>query len=351
MKPAELDVAALVAEEARQLQRRRRGWWLWWAFVLVLVIYWGVLYFLGDAWWPTTLLLYGPRWPVVLPALLLLFYTRKAGRWVWLPIALSVLMVLFPILSFNIPVRKLLTSSNDDQAKLRVVTFNAFQGKIRLPAFEEYLLQVNPDVVLCQEWPTTTTRPEHWKLGWQVVERNNALVIATRHTVVKSASITSKELGVNGFLAAYELNTPLGAVSLVNVHLPTIRGQAGELEEVIHGNAGSIEQLKQVLERRQKASHIAREWIKAFPGPMILAGDFNMTCDGVLYREYWSDFQNAFSTAGWGLGYTKRTSWHGVRIDHVLHDQQWQCIRAEVGPDVGSDHLPVLAEFVLTGGR
>ena len=37
----------------------------------------------------------------------------------------------------------------------------------------------------------------------------------------------------------------------------------------------------------------------------------------------------------------------GVRIDHVLTGDGWRCRRCWVGPDVGSDHLPLLADLSL----
>ncbi|HMO36106.1 MAG TPA: endonuclease/exonuclease/phosphatase family protein [Gemmatales bacterium] len=175
------------------------------------------------------------------------------------------------------------------------------------------------------------------------------MLLATRFELSKVSSITAKELGANGFVAAYELNTSLGPVSIINVHLPTIRGQSGELEELIQGLPGSVDNFIKVLERRRDAVEKMKAWITTVPGPCILAGDFNMTSDDGLYRKSWKGYGNAFEKAGWGFGYTKWTSWHGVRIDHVLFEQTWQCIHAEVGPNLGSDHRPLYVELIPAG--
>jgi vancomycin resistance protein VanJ len=74
-----------------------------------------------------------------------------------------------------------------------------------------------------------------------------------------------------------------------------------------------------------------------------VAGDFNMPVESSIYRAHWGDLKNAFSTRGLGWGGSKKTSWHSVRIDHVVHNHSWRCIHAAVGPDVGSDHRPVFA--------
>jgi endonuclease/exonuclease/phosphatase (EEP) superfamily protein YafD len=34
-----------------------------------------------------------------------------------------------------------------------------------------------------------------------------------------------------------------------------------------------------------------------------------------------------------------------VRIDHILTTDELRAVRAEVGADLGSDHLPVIADF------
>jgi endonuclease/exonuclease/phosphatase (EEP) superfamily protein YafD len=69
----------------------------------------------------------------------------------------------------------------------------------------------------------------------------------------------------------------------------------------------------------------------------------------VIFRREFGDYQDAFSVAGWGYGYTKFTRVHGVRIDHVMCDGAWQAMKCWVGPDVGSDHRPVIAKFLSVG--
>ena len=65
----------------------------------------------------------------------------------------------------------------------------------------------------------------------------------------------------------------------------------------------------------------------------------------------WDDYTNAFSKAGFGFGETRWTTMRGitfgVRIDHILTNEHWRPQRCWVGPDVGSDHLPVIADLRL----
>lgn len=348
VKPT-MDVASLLADEkkATHLRWLRRAAW---AHVVLLVLVWTVMLWWGDVWWPGTLLMYGPRWVIIAPLLLLLAIARERSRKLLLPVLIAVVILLFPILGTNVPVTHLLSNNNDDPARLRIVTFNAQGGKIRHAAWQAYLRKVNPDVVLCQEWPPETTRPDLWKENWHVEVVGNILLFASRYPLGKLHLITDVELRARGFVAAGDVQTPFGPVTMANVHLPTMRGQAGEADEVVHGKLSSLKDLDAIAERRLVASRFTRDWLTTFTGPMIVAGDFNLTPDSRIYSEAWSKFHNAFSTAGWGWGQTKWTRWYGVRIDHILHDSAWKCMQVAVGPDVGSDHLPLMAELVFTGG-
>jgi endonuclease/exonuclease/phosphatase (EEP) superfamily protein YafD len=91
-------------------------------------------------------------------------------------------------------------------------------------------------------------------------------------------------------------------------------------------------------------------WIGSFPETnKIIAGDFNLTVDSPIYREIWSNYRNAFSDSAYGYGYTKFTKInrfrYSARIDHVLSTPGLRPVRARVGPDLGSDHFPLIADF------
>lgn len=88
----------------------------------------------------------------------------------------------------------------------------------------------------------------------------------------------------------------------------------------------------------------------------ILAGDFNTSPWGGLLRELTDlGFANAFSVTGCGAGCTFPLAgrYRGVplppllRLDHVLVDPGHRVTAAEVAPDLGSDHLPLLVQIRL----
>jgi endonuclease/exonuclease/phosphatase family metal-dependent hydrolase len=81
--------------------------------------------------------------------------------------------------------------------------------------------------------------------------------------------------------------------------------------------------------------------------PMVVGGDFNMPSDDSTMAALRANFRFAFEDAGWGYGYTRPARLPWVRIDHILAGPEWYAVACRVGPDFGSDHLPVFAELEL----
>jgi len=88
--------------------------------------------------------------------------------------------------------------------------------------------------------------------------------------------------------------------------------------------------------------------------PTILLGDLNFTDqnDGYSYLQR-ASLVDAFRAAGFGLGLTyPKRRYSGasflplIRIDYIFVTDDILPVRAWVGEDGGSDHLPVLAELI-----
>jgi endonuclease/exonuclease/phosphatase (EEP) superfamily protein YafD len=119
------------------------------------------------------------------------------------------------------------------------------------------------------------------------------------------------------------------------------------LEAVLwHGWSG-LADLEETISKKNIEAEAVSKWIQTRREATLIAGDFNLTPESIIYRRQFGHLQNAFSMAGWGWGGTKFTRHHSVRIDHILANACWRVVRCEVCPDVGSDHRPVMAEFDL----
>lgn len=83
----------------------------------------------------------------------------------------------------------------------------------------------------------------------------------------------------------------------------------------------------------------------------VLAGDLNATPWSSAYRQLRSEAALSDSNAdGWPW-----PTWFGpglvsailaVPIDHVLHGSAWRSVEHRIGPDIGSDHRPLIVELV-----
>ncbi len=88
--------------------------------------------------------------------------------------------------------------------------------------------------------------------------------------------------------------------------------------------------------------------------PSLLVGDFNKTPFSLVYRQLRRHgLLDAFHEVGSGFGFTfpvfgrflKLPLPPLVRIDYVWHTPDLRAIRCRTGPDGGSDHLPLQADF------
>jgi endonuclease/exonuclease/phosphatase (EEP) superfamily protein YafD len=88
---------------------------------------------------------------------------------------------------------------------------------------------------------------------------------------------------------------------------------------------------------------------KTQQGPLLVAGDFNLT----PWSEYFRDALVASGLHDAARGFGLARSWPAqfaplaIRIDHCLLSPHWRSVSVRPGPWLGSDHLPVVAELSL----
>ncbi len=303
-----------------------------------------LMWLAGDRWWPPTLLLYGPRWVLGLPLVVLTplaLVLRR--RWLW-PLGLAAVVVVWPIMGLNVPWP---VAGDSPQPALRVVTYNVDRWAVDKARFTNLLDTLQPDLMAVQEargWHV----PENW-----YVERVEEMHVISAYPIVDvhvSHGLKPPWRGpyVNCLYCVVEM--PMGRVGFANVHLGT--PQPG-LSAVLDGETGldltRMAEADSHLEwRRQESERVAR-WLAGFPETKIIAGDFNMPVESTIYRRYWGDYRNAFNQVGLGFGYSKQTRirghTYGTRIDQILTDDHWRAVRCYLGPDLGSDYLPLVADL------
>ena len=309
-----------------------------WAYALAMAGLVGIIAVAGDRWWPTTVALFGPRWIAAIPLGLLIPAALLVRRWVILPpILLGTMLVLGPWMGLCLPLG---AARGGGPLRLRILTCNLEGPHARgLPAL---IAAEAPDVVILEECPTSWTARLLPGPGW-FMHRKGELLMASRLPIREFADHDPPGLrwGWSG-IGRIVIETPVGAVDVYGVHLQTPRKG---LNSMIRWKLGGVGELRENTEQRRREAEAASRWVAGSDHPHIVAGDFNLTVESTIYRDAWSSYLNAFSAAGLGFGPTKYTRWLGVRIDHILGGPGWGARACWVGPDIGSDHRPVIADL------
>ena len=323
--------------------------WAAWGYAALVALVCAVLWTLGDRWWPATVYLFGPRWVVLLPLALLVPAAALLRPRLLLPLAAAALLMLFPVMGLRTGWRALLPGGRG-AGTLRVVSFNAAGEPWAAERLIARVAEWRPGVVAVQECTDPVAEALGHLAGW-ARRRDGQLCLLSRFPVRSAEAMDRsrfdlvRDAGIGGTSAAvrYTLDAPGGPVQLVNLHLETPRKG---LEGILRGAAG---QIAPNTTSREIESRVVARWAAQEQLPLVVAGDFNMPVESRIYRESWGGLTNAFSRAGRGFGFTRFNGWIRVRIDHVLAGPGWRVQRAFVGPDVGSDHRPVIADLRWTG--
>lgn len=320
------------------------------------VTFWLLIRHVSEWWWPATVLLYSPRWPLLLPLPVLLPWAwRKRRRLAWLPLVTG-LFVLLPLMDFNVPWRRLI-ASEPHGFKLRVLTCNLHRIELNVPPLDKYVAQIQPDIVAFQDYSNWDEMPSLAGPQWHTYEIGNQVLLASRYPIVRVHDLNLERIpGADdsefprrfGIAVCFDVQTPAGLIHVINLHL--VSPHKG-LELLAYQTAHGIEMLKWSNVRRHNESELVTDWMSRQGGRYIVLGDFNMPAESPIYRQFWLRYPDAFPTAGWGYGFTHINLLTELRIDHLLTTGGITCTAVRLGPPCGTPHRPLVADLVVTADR
>ena len=319
--------------------------WLYACFLLVVC---GVIYCGGDHWWLGTAIMFAPKWPFAVPLGVLVIWslTAKAKDLSWLGLVFSAAVLLLPIAGVCLPWRTWMHAQNH---RVTVLTCNTGRGKCHKEQLRNVITRTRPDIVCLNE--CRADLEEVFGDDWYV-HRAGDLLIATRDSAERVAVFDRQTPNrwPRPICQILKVAHPVEPFYLATVHFLSPREGLSQITSArtVLAPSKRDELMLQTAQRREEQQRISAP-IAKLRGPLIIAGDFNTPVSSRIYRKCWSQFRNAFSEAGWGLGRTVRIHHGGLafsaRVDHILASQHWRCDRCWLGPDVGSDHLPLIAHF------
>ncbi len=179
------------------------------------------------------------------------------------------------------------------------------------PAHERALLRLR------SRWPHAVTKPVASPFGIALFSK-----LPLRDTEVRPMGASY------AFAITATVTTAIGDVGVLAMHPPppVSKERAGERDLAFSQLASAIASLP--AHRVVLTDCNATRWSRPFRNGLAAAG-LDDGCSGHGYQGSWP------SSLPWFLR---------VPIDHVLVSRDLAVHRRELGPDVGSDHLPVLAE-------
>lgn len=339
-------------DEQQQTSARTISWLLWIAccYLIVVTSLWWLMTYVGEQWWLTTVLLFAPRWMVALPLLVLVPLAVWRDWRALIPLGVAGIVVVVLFMGFNIPLNKHSGVDTGKATTLRVMSYNILGGMVNAEEFSVFLQQSAVDIVALQECP------EEFKLplprGWHSAKRRG-LAIMSRYpirSVIPVEVLQPQDQWPGTYLLQAVIQVPETDVAFCSLHLPSPRfGLQAVLDKTTLVRPSRKGLLEKQLLGRQFVAEKLHNYIKDLKLPVIIAGDFNTTVDSSLYRQFWSGYNNVFSATGWGFGWTQRAAVRGLpvraRIDHILTNDRLRPLMGEIGPDLGSDHLPLIADI------
>ncbi len=308
---------------------------------------------LGDRVWWALPFLYGPRWLLSLPLLGVIPWLLVRPRQGIVTASIAAALVIFGLLDVRLGLGRLTVGAG---TPFRVLELNAGAGSGGAPPIPGLLAEFarhSPDLIVVAECGNGAIREALRTLpGYEFRVSETSLCMLSRGHILEWSARNPMDIwkeGGAGAIVRALVQTAAGPLRVGLVHLETPRDALDN-----YADLSTIPTLGDITRantrQREEESSDAKAWIFAGSAlPTVVAGDFNLPAESAIFRRYWGNLRDAFARGGIGSGYTKRTRWWGVRIDHILTTTEVGTSRSVLGRDVGSDHLPVIADLVLPG--
>ncbi len=291
---------------------------------------------------------------LLMPSLVLLPISVLFRRW-WISLNLAIAALVF-ITSYGVYFTQRSIAAAPGAANLTILTYNLHAESRNLDGMIEVIRASGADIVALQEvsaaaanrvanelaqvYPYQALHPQRYANAGQGV--------LSRYPVV--ADKYWRPSGPPDVLGHQRVEVDFNGARIVvyNYHplRPVMRGLS--FDDQPRGQAVS-----DLLEQTRQDS-----------GPVLVAGDFNMTDQTDDYRRITAAFSDTFREVGWGMGFTFPDADPAtpsrqrirrliqvpllLRLDYIFHNDDFLPVEAFVWPDSGgSDHHPVYARLAL----
>lgn len=231
-------------------------------------------------------------------------------------------------------------------AELKVITLNLLKDNAETRRVEEFVRTERPDLLVLQEvqddWAERLERSltrDFAHVRFQV-----GIGLLSRHPL-RDVHLIEVTPGDRAVLARFTWLPPGGPVRVIAAHLHTPKAKS--------------------FAKRQVELEALRKELESTPGPALVLGDLNTTPWAPDHRDLLAGTAWVDARRGRGIQPTRCHITHpllgswlrplgeflAVPIDHVFTTADLPVTALRTGPDVGSDHLPLVATLRQPSGR
>lgn len=336
-------------------------------------------------WW-LNLLAMGLPLLLLLQAGFLIFWLVLRRKWFWLP--LCTLIAAWPQMNAFFAIGGLHQKTTEKHFTLATWNTHLFNFYENNGSLDEAMLaharELGADILLLQELVFSLNENSpisleaiRKKLGYRYVVAANdrafgvhtqkkgpedhyhpfCVAIFSNYPIVRWQKVKTENRYNYTFLWA-DIKVKKDTLRIFNVHLQTMHFARGDYEFIENINEKNIEQVKQsgtsILRKMRNAyfdraaqAEVIVASVAASPYPVILGGDFNDVPVSYAYSLLRKQLNDAFVRSGWGVGRTFMRLSPSLRIDYLFCSPPLEPLSARVVHPAFSDHLPVVADFLL----
>jgi endonuclease/exonuclease/phosphatase (EEP) superfamily protein YafD len=220
-------------------------------------------------------------------------------------------------------------------AVIRAMLFNVNTHQGNPGRVRQAVLDADPDILVLEEvsrnWlnelaPVFTNYPYSREAP---ADDNFGIALYSRLPFKSAQVVSIGEADVPSILA--DVESPAGVFTILATHpLPPAGAEYSRL-------------------RNNQLAELART-VRTINTPVLLMGDLNMSPWSPYFNRLVKDSGLRDSARGYGL----QPSWPTMNplllipLDHALHSPGIGIVSRRIGPDAGSDHYPLIVEFVLS---
>lgn len=223
----------------------------------------------------------------------------------------------------------------------RVMSFNMHYGNWNHDAFAQTILNAQPEIVGLQEVSPENRKVIEARLAqqyphrvFQAINEKHAVALLSRYPFTNVEFLTPTI--ERGLRATVQL--PGANVTIIVAHLAPPNMLTYPLTQFVPLARNRFETRRAETELLQRIGATESD-------PAVLLCDCNLSDTSKTYRTLAVTWRDSFRERGWGLGHTLKFFLPVPlqRYDYVWHNDALRVSNFHIGPDGGSDHLPVMA--------